>query len=58
MTNRIAYFERTADKVFRIAICAAPCNGEAYWTAPRIQVAGKAEARAYCKANGIKPWNF
>lgn len=24
----------------------------------RINVADKRAARAYCKANGIKPWNF
>lgn len=58
MSTKIAYFERTACKSFRIAICAGPCNGADYSNAPRIQVGSKSEARAYCKANGIKPWNF
>jgi hypothetical protein len=54
----IAYIERAAGKTFQLRICARPCNGAEYMAAPTVAVAGKREANAYCKANGIKPWNF
>lgn len=60
MTNipaRVAYLEK-AIRGFNLAIVAGPCNGPAYINAPRVPVADKKAARAYCKANGIKPWNF
>ena len=57
----IAYFEKTRRahySTFALVICVAPCNGFEYVSAPRIEVASKAAARVYCKANDIKPWNF
>jgi hypothetical protein len=57
----IAYLTKTRHAhywVYELRICERPCSGYEYTTAPRIQVKGKREANAYCKANGIKPWNF
>ena len=53
----IAYFFKT--KVgFELTICAAPCNGAELQNGEKIAVAGKREAKAICKARGVKPWNF
>jgi hypothetical protein len=53
----IAYLTKTRTG-FELRICAKPCNGPEFANAPTIQVAGKREANAYCKANNIKPHNF
>ena len=54
----IAYLERAARKTFNLRICARPCNGAEYAAARVLPFSNKAEASAYCAANGIKPWNF
>lgn len=43
---------------YTLAVTAGPCNGAAFQNAETIAVTGKREARAICKARGIKPWNF
>jgi hypothetical protein len=53
----IAYLTKTRTG-FELRICAKPCNGPEFASAPMVAVAGKREAAAYCKANGIKPHNF
>ena len=55
----IAYFHKARGKGnFELTICAQPCNGAEYQAGERIAVSGKREAKAICKARGIKPWNF
>jgi len=54
----IAYIERAAGKTFNLRICARPCNGTEYQAAPILPFSSKREASDYCKAKGIKPWNF
>lgn len=53
----IAYFEKTKTGN-KLAICAKLCNGLEYQQARRVDVADKHAAKAYCKANNLKPWNF
>lgn len=54
----VAYLERAARKTLRLRICERPCNGAEYTAAPTLPFSNKSEARAYCAANGIQPWNF
>jgi hypothetical protein len=55
----IAYFHKARGKGnFELTICAQPCNGAEFQAGERIAVSGKREAKAICKARGIKPWNF
>ncbi|MCJ2084877.1 hypothetical protein MKK88_02565 [Methylobacterium sp. E-005] len=54
----IASPERAARKTFNLVICERPCAGPAYVSAPRLPFSNKTEARAYCAAHGIQPWNF
>lgn len=53
----IAYLTKTATG-YALRICARPCNGPEFANAPTVSVAGKRDARAYCKANGVTPYNF
>jgi hypothetical protein len=53
----IAYLHKTSNG-YELTICARPCNGAEYQNGEKIAVAGKREAKAICKARGIKPWNF
>ena len=57
MTNAaaqpVAYLHSTT-----LVIVPRPCNGAEYQAGEKITVSGKREARAICKARGVKPWNF
>lgn len=53
----VAYLER-ATRGFNLVVLPRPCNGAEYLSAERRPFADKRAARAYCKANNIKPWNF
>ncbi|MET0529225.1 MAG: hypothetical protein ABW003_12980 [Microvirga sp.] len=53
----IAYYTRSSFGPC-LVICERPCNGEEYQNALRVYFESKREARAYCKANNIEPWNF
>lgn len=50
----VAYITQTR-KVCFLTIQNSPMDR---LNAYRVDVTNKAAARAYCKANGIKPWNF
>lgn len=57
----IAYLEktrRTNYSTYALVICERPCNGIEYMKAERIEVSGKREANAICKARGLKAWNW
>ena len=41
-----------------LASVAKPCNGVEFQNGEKVAVTGKREARAVCKARGIKAWNF
>ena len=41
-----------------LTIVAKPCDGADFQNGENITVSGKREAKAICKARGIKAWNF
>lgn len=49
----VAYFTATRLRAF-LTIKTAPGGA----VVREVPMAGKREARAYCKANGLTPWNF
>ena len=53
----IAYFHKTRTG-FELTICARPCNGLEFQQGQRVAVTSKREAKAYCKAHNILPYNF
>ncbi len=56
---KVAYLVRASGGGWKLKLCeSGPCNGSEYYNAPSIGVSGKREARAYCAANGYRPWNF
>lgn len=52
----IAYFTKTPKQCFLTILDTVVSTNFA--DGQRVDVADKRAARAYCKANGIKPWNF
>ena len=52
---KIAYLHRAPHNTWLLTVCASPAE---FRTGEAISVAGKREARAYCIANHITPWNF
>lgn len=53
----VAYLHKSRTG-YKLTIVARPCNGEEYQNGEKITVSGKREAKAICKARGVKPWNF
>lgn len=52
---RIAYITQTRKVCFLTVL---PDARAPRWDGQRVDVGNKREARAYCAANGILPWNF
>jgi hypothetical protein len=53
-----AYLYRTAGKSWTLTLVARPCAGAEFQAGEHIQVAGKREANAICKARGARPHNW
>jgi hypothetical protein len=54
----VAYLTKQKKGFFTLRICQSSCNGLAYQNAIVVQTKTKKEARAYCAAHAIQPWNF
>lgn len=54
----IAYIHRAPGGKWSLTICARPCTGEEFQKSEKLEVSGKREANAICKARGVKPWNW
>jgi len=56
---RIAYFTKTKARCFLTIARHVPfAVNQRFENAETVNVSGKREARAYCLAQGIEPWNF
>ncbi len=54
----VAYLFNAPCNTWTLTIVSRPCTGDEFNAGEKIKVAGKREARAICKARGVKPWNF
>lgn len=57
----IAYlFKAPGNKTYpyELTICDKPCNGAEFQNSEKLRVAGKRDARNWCKDNNVTPYNF
>ncbi len=58
MVASITNARKSENCKFILRVHARGAMGPDLFNAPQVKVMSKAEAKAYCKANGLTPWNF